>query len=664
MSGSELDQERARASFPTRQLTYFLDGGHEKTEKKERIRKLVEEDPVFEKKSKYFMNHTESYKKALQKIHRIETRKRELKLEGDDLRLFKNYAVDYFPTVLHDQVFVPNLMGQMSPEQQQKWVKKALNYEIIGCYAQTELGHGSNVRGLETLATFIKETDEFEIHSPTLTSIKWWPGGMAKTANFAVVYARLVLPDGDYGVHPFLVQLRSLEDHKLLPGIISGDIGPKFGSQYNDNGYLRFTKVRIPRENMLMKHSKVTHEGLYSTPPHSKLSYGTMVIVRAGLVVSAFSALAQASTIAVRYGCVRKQGYDQKGEETKILDYRMQQYRLLPLVATAYALQFTGRYMLQVFDNMQKGMESGDLTALPEVHATSSGLKSLTTRLAADGIEECRKACGGHGYLLSSGLPTLFTDYVQSCTVEGDNYLLTQQTTRYLWKAYQQGREGKKLAGNTKYLERVDQELARKCNVKHVEGFLSNEFQLEAYRHRAALSIHQTASVISNEMGKGKDFDLAWNNALVEVYRASKAHCFLTILVSFISVVENARKSKPELATVLKRLQDLFALYWIEENLGEFTEDGYLNSQQIAMLRAQVRHLLDLIRPDAVALVDAFNFSDFELNSALGRYDGKVYESLLEMAQMEPINKEEVTQGYEQYLRPMFKKEGIFKSSL
>ena len=80
---------------------------------------------------------------------------------------------------------------------------------------KTELGHGSNVRGLETTATFIPETDEFDVHSPTLTSTKWWPGGMGKTANYAVVYARLILPAGDQGIHPFLVQLRSLEDHSV-----------------------------------------------------------------------------------------------------------------------------------------------------------------------------------------------------------------------------------------------------------------------------------------------------------------------------------------------------------------------------------------------------------------------------------------------------------------
>ena len=46
-------------------------------------------------------------------------------------------------------------------------------------------------------------------------------------------------------------------DHKPLKGITVGDIGPKFGSNANDNGYLKFSHVRIPRDQMLMKYSKV-----------------------------------------------------------------------------------------------------------------------------------------------------------------------------------------------------------------------------------------------------------------------------------------------------------------------------------------------------------------------------------------------------------------------
>lgn len=69
-------------------------------------------------------------------------------------------------------MFVPAIKGQGTDEQQQKWLPLAYKMQIIGCYAQTELGHGSNVQGLETTATFDPQTDEFIIHSPTLTSSK------------------------------------------------------------------------------------------------------------------------------------------------------------------------------------------------------------------------------------------------------------------------------------------------------------------------------------------------------------------------------------------------------------------------------------------------------------------------------------------------------------
>jgi acyl-CoA oxidase len=69
-------------------------------------------------------------------------------------------------------MFITALKGQATEEQQHKWLRQAYKLAIIGCYAQTELGHGSNVQGLETTATFDPSTDEFVLNSPTLTSTK------------------------------------------------------------------------------------------------------------------------------------------------------------------------------------------------------------------------------------------------------------------------------------------------------------------------------------------------------------------------------------------------------------------------------------------------------------------------------------------------------------
>ena len=135
-------------------------------------------------------------------------------------------------------------MLQAGPTLLKKYAHLIATRAIFGCYMQTELGHGTNVSRLETTATFLPERQEFEIHSPTLTSSKWWIGALGKTATHGVVQAKLILPGGkDMGPHLFFMQLRSLgknylfrspnilslrpfaDDHTVLPNITIGDIG-------------------------------------------------------------------------------------------------------------------------------------------------------------------------------------------------------------------------------------------------------------------------------------------------------------------------------------------------------------------------------------------------------------------------------------------------------
>jgi alkylation response protein AidB-like acyl-CoA dehydrogenase len=69
-------------------------------------------------------------------------------------------------------MFIPALRNLGTEEQQARWVPRAINCSIIGAYAQTELGHGTFIRGLETTSTFDPKTKEFVIHSPTITAYK------------------------------------------------------------------------------------------------------------------------------------------------------------------------------------------------------------------------------------------------------------------------------------------------------------------------------------------------------------------------------------------------------------------------------------------------------------------------------------------------------------
>lgn len=160
---------------------------------------------------------------------------------------------------VHFGLFYNTIVSQGTPEQVKYWTDKGAKElrGMIGCFAMTELGHGSNVAGLETTATLDRERDEFVIHSPTLTSTKFWIGGAAESATHSTVYANMVVDGKNYGVKPFVVQLRNQETFDLLPGINIGDCGHKMGRNEIDNGWIKFTNVRIPRTNMLMKYTQV-----------------------------------------------------------------------------------------------------------------------------------------------------------------------------------------------------------------------------------------------------------------------------------------------------------------------------------------------------------------------------------------------------------------------
>jgi len=97
------------------------------------------------------------------------------------------------------------VFGLASEAQKAKLMPTIRRAGILGCYAQTEIGHGSDVASLETTATFDRETDEFIIHSPTISSTKFWPGDMGHFSSHSVVYARLIIDAKDFGVQPFLV---------------------------------------------------------------------------------------------------------------------------------------------------------------------------------------------------------------------------------------------------------------------------------------------------------------------------------------------------------------------------------------------------------------------------------------------------------------------------
>lgn len=223
-----LAEERSKTTFSVHDLSNYI-YGQEYLERQEKMLELIENEPAFDKSDRYFLGRTERFAGALRKDYALVKLAEEQKWTPEEFMQADILIDEPGPFGLHRGMFMPTLVSQGTEEQHERFLKPALRYEVIGCYAQTEIGHGSNVQGIETTATYEPETDSFVIHTPYLTATKWWIGGLGKAANHAVVMARLITAGKDYGPHAFCVPIRSMEDHTLLPGVMAGDIGPKFG---------------------------------------------------------------------------------------------------------------------------------------------------------------------------------------------------------------------------------------------------------------------------------------------------------------------------------------------------------------------------------------------------------------------------------------------------
>ncbi|KAG4933196.1 Peroxisomal acyl-coenzyme A oxidase 1 [Glycine soja] len=516
--------ERNKTQFDVDEMK--IAGSLHAFEVSDKMARLVASDPAFRKDDRVVLDRKALFMNTLRKTAYAWKRIIELRLSEEEAAMLRSFVDQPAFTDLHWGMFVPTIKGQGTEEQQQKWLPLAHKMQIIGCYAQTELGHGSNVQGLEKTATFDPKTDEFVIHSPTLTSSK----DIFLRYDFNSFDADL-----NSGGLVDWVSLssceRSLDDHLPLPGITVGDIGMKFGNgAYNsmDNGVLRFDYVWIPRNQMLMRVSQVTREGKYvqSSVPR-QLVYGTMVNVRQTIVSDASIALSRAVCIATRYSAVRRQfGSKKGGLETQVIDYKTQQARLFPLLASAYAFGFVGEWLKWLYMDVMKRLQTSDFSTLPEAHACTAGLKSLTTSATADGIEECRKLCGGHGYLCSSGLPELFAVYIPSCTYEGDNTVLLLQVARHLIKTISQLGSRKKPVGTTSYIGRVEQLMQYHSDFQKAEDGLKPNAVLGAFEARAAKKVIACAQNLSKFTNPEEGFQ----EFSVDLVEAAVAHCQLIVV--------------------------------------------------------------------------------------------------------------------------------------
>ncbi|XP_072992890.1 acyl-coenzyme A oxidase 2, peroxisomal [Typha latifolia] len=503
------------------------------------------------------------------------------------------------------------------------------NLDYPGCFAMTELHHGSNVQGLQTTATFDPVTDEFIINTPNDGAIKWWIGNAAVHGKFATVFAKLILPfqgnggaSADMGVHAFIVPIRDLNTHVIFPGIEIHDCGHKVGLNGVDNGALRFSSVRIPRENLLNRFGDVSCDGKYtsSLPTINKrfaATLGELVGGRVGLAYTSVGVLKISVTIAVRYSLLRQQFGPPKQPEVSILDYQSQQHKLMPMLASTYAFHFATLYLVDKYCEMKK---SNDDEVVGDVHALSAGLKAYVTSYTAKSLSICREACGGHGYAAVNRFGILRNDHDIFQTFEGDNTVLLQQVAADLLKQYKEKFMGGTLTVTWNYLrESMSSYLSQPNPVtarwEGADHLRDPKFQLDAFRYRTSRLL-QSAAARLNKHSKTLGGFGAWNRCLNHLLTLAESHIESVILARFIESVQSCPDENTR--GVLKLVCDLYALDRIWKDIGTYRNVDYVAPNKAKAIHKLMEYLSFQVRGVARELVDAFNLPDIVTRAPIG----------------------------------------------
>lgn len=613
-------------TFSVKKMQAVLDGEYAET--KNRMRKLLS-DPLFD-------NEYEPDKE----IFRLLTLKRVKALadqglsaysfpkkygggekKGDHLAVFEMLAYSDLSLTIKFGVQFGLFGGAIfllgTEKHHRKYLEAMHRAELLGCFAMTETGHGSNVKELKTTLTYHPETDEIEVHSPDFAAGKEYIGN-AMHSTMAAVFGQLIVNGESHGIHSVLVPIRD-DNGNTLKGVTVKDCGYKLGLNGVDNGRLWFENVRVPRENLLDKYGEIKDDGTYHssiTNPSKRFftMLGALVIGRISVGKGGINCAKSALAIAIKYGSKRRQ-FSQRDNtpETILMDYPTHQKRLLPRLAKTYAYDLAIEQLVK--DHVNATEEDAR-----KIETQAAGLKSVATWHATDTIQECREACGGKGYLRENRFADIKADADIFTTFEGDNTVLMQLVAKGLLTEFKQSfhDDGYKAVISylfTKVKHTVDENRPFSKRNTDVSHLLSEDFHRHAFRYRYKKNLISLSGRMQKFIKRRTDPFQAFLRTQEHLIELAHAYIEHKTLKTFYQKIET--QEDPKIKAMLSKLCQLYALTTITENRGWYLENDYIEGGKTKAIRRVITKLCQELRPDAVALVDAFGIPDALLKAPI-----------------------------------------------
>ncbi|XP_019172426.1 PREDICTED: acyl-coenzyme A oxidase 3, peroxisomal-like [Ipomoea nil] len=504
-----------------------------------------------------------------------------------------------------------------------EWLRDTENYAVKGCFAMTELGHGSNVRGIETVTTYDSRTGEFVINTPCESAQKYWIGGAANHATHTIVFSQLKIDGKDQGVHAFIAQIRDANGN-ICPNIRIADCGHKIGLNGVDNGRIWFDNVRVPRENLLNSVADVSHDGKYLTAikdPDRRFG-AFMAPLTTGRVtipsIVTYSAKVGIA-IAIRYSLTRRAfSVTPNGPEVLLLDYPSHQRRLLPLLAKTYAMSFAANFLKRMYVKRKPEM-------IKTLHVVSSAFKATLSWHNMRTLQECREACGGQGLKTENRIGQAKSEYDVHSTFEGDNNVLMQQVSKALLAEYVTcKRKGKAFKGLG--LEHMNEPCPVIPSKLSSDTLGSIQFQNDIFCLRERHLLNLFAAEVSQHQASGEGKENAFLLSYQLAEDLGRAFADRTIYHTFVNAEPSVNSGS--LKNILSLVRSMYAMAILDEDAA-FLRYGCLTTDNAAAVRKEIATLCSELRPHALALVTSFGIPDAFLSPiAFNWIDSNAWSSL------------------------------------